>query len=361
MIPPVWNPIKILDLNHIRRSLDMMAKQVPTSSPWTADKADEWDSLTVEHYLDKTCWTRFSKDLVRLFVRTTLTAEPHEVSLLFLLWYINCGGGIDSLCSITNGAQEKKIEGGSQQVCEKLAKKLEGKIKLSNPVIAIEQQNDVAIVTDLHGKKYKAKYIISAIPQTYLNHITFRPPLPAVKQQLIQRMPMGAVFKTIMFYPTVFWRNFGLNGSSVTNFGPVAYTIDDTKPNEESPAIMGFIDADRAREMNEMTREKRLDTIKEYYAEAFKSNQFFNPIGYVEKNWMEEDYLGGVFYMPPGALSKYGRMLRNPIQRVHFAGTETATQWVGYMDGAVQAGERAAKEIQMATHIDQLAHITLTI
>ncbi|GFS96914.1 amine oxidase B [Nephila pilipes] len=37
--------------------------------------------------------------------------------------------------------------------------------------------------------------------------------------------------------------------------------------------------------------------------------------------------------------------LRTPIDRIYFAGTETAVKWSGYMDGAVEAGERAAREV----------------
>ena len=41
---------------------------------------------------------------------------------------------------------------------------------------------------------------------------------------------------------------------------------------------------------------------------------------------------------------EYGQALRAPVGRIHWAGTETATVWTGYMDGAVQAGKRAASE-----------------
>ncbi|XP_071478560.1 amine oxidase [flavin-containing] B-like [Diadema antillarum] len=62
---------------------------------------------------------------------------------------------------------------------------------------------------------------------------------------------------------------------------------------------------------------------------------------------MEEPYIGGgyVGYTVPGIITKYWKALREPIGRLYFAGTETATKWSGYMDGAVQAGERAAREI----------------
>lgn len=40
-------------------------------------------------------------------------------------------------------------------------------------------------------------------------------------------------------------------------------------------------------------------------------------------------------------------MIRKPIGKLHFAGTETATKWSGYMDGAIDAGERAAREVSV--------------
>ncbi|GFY25091.1 amine oxidase B [Trichonephila clavipes] len=74
---------------------------------------------------------------------------------------------------------------------------------------------------------------------------------------------------------------------------------------------------------------------------------FEQPIHYEEKNWMEEQYTGGCYtaMCPPGFLTRYGRALRKPIDRLYFAGTETSIKWSGYMNGAVEAGERAAREV----------------
>jgi monoamine oxidase len=67
-------------------------------------------------------------------------------------------------------------------------------------------------------------------------------------------------------------------------------------------------------------------------------------------NWADEAYTRGGYagYMPTGVWSSYGLALRLPIGRLHWAGTETATIWNGYMDGAVQSGERAAAEVLAA-------------
>jgi monoamine oxidase len=57
---------------------------------------------------------------------TNNTAEDHEMSLLFFLWYLRQGLGVNRIWQIKNGAQERKIIGGSQQLSIKMAKKLGG-------------------------------------------------------------------------------------------------------------------------------------------------------------------------------------------------------------------------------------------
>ena len=50
--------------------------------------------------------------------------------------------------------------------------------------------------------------------------------------------------------------------------------------------------------------------------------------------------------MPPGRLERLRTALREPVGRIHWAGTETSEVWNGYMDGAVRSGERAAREVR---------------
>lgn len=49
--------------------------------------------------------------------------------------------------------------------------------------------------------------------------------------------------------------------------------------------------------------------------------------------------------LPLGALTNFGKSLREPEGRVHFAGTETADLFAGYIEGAIRSGEHAASEI----------------
>jgi monoamine oxidase len=108
----------------------------------------------------------------------------------------------------------------------------------------------------------QADYVISAVPQAILNRIEFEPPLPANKIQLMQRIPMGSIIKTVMFYKTCFWRDAGFNGEMMTDKAPVYYCIDDTKPDGSHPAIMGFIQANNAMDLTHLSVEERYNNIK---------------------------------------------------------------------------------------------------
>ncbi|XP_060570840.1 amine oxidase [flavin-containing] B-like, partial [Ruditapes philippinarum] len=307
-MPPFWNPFKVLDINHFIRTFDIMAKQVPCEAPWAAKKAKQWDSMTVAQFIDKILWTQSAKEYAGIFMKALFCAELSEISLLGALWYFNCGGGVLRLISITNGAQEKKVEGGTQQISEGLAKLVGDYVKLSSPAVYIKYDDHTVIVKDSHGNVYEARYVISSVPPPLLNRIEFDPPLPWERLQLMQKMPMGSIIKTVMYYKTQFWKKLDLNGIALSSDSVCCCCIDDTKPNGGHPAIMGFILADRAREMAAATPLVRKEALCAHYAWVFGTDDFLHPVDYREYNWMADQYSGGCYssVMPPNVITKYG-------------------------------------------------------
>jgi monoamine oxidase len=99
--------------------------------------------------------------------------------------------------------------------------------------------------------------------------------------------------------------------------------------------------------MSKLTVEQRKQALAAFYAERFRCPELLKPVHYVEKNWSADEYAGGgfVFNYPPGVLTSLGCELRRPHGRVYFAGSETATSWIGCFEGAVQSAERAAREV----------------
>ncbi|KAK8770700.1 hypothetical protein V5799_012836 [Amblyomma americanum] len=57
--PTFWNPIVNMDVNNLFRSLDKMGEEIPAASPWDAPHAEEWDRMSFQDFIDRTCWTRW--------------------------------------------------------------------------------------------------------------------------------------------------------------------------------------------------------------------------------------------------------------------------------------------------------------
>ncbi|KAM7045707.1 amine oxidase [flavin-containing] A-like isoform 1-T2 [Molossus nigricans] len=347
--PPVWNPIAYLDYNNLWRTMDNMGKEIPADAPWNAPHAEEWDRITMKELIDKICWTQTAKQFASLFVNINVTSEPHEVSALWFLWYVKQCGGTTRIFSVTNGGQERKFVGGSGQVSELIMSRLGDRVKLSRPVTSVDQSGDNIIIETLNHEVYECKYVISAIPPTLTAKIHFIPELPPERNQLVQRLPMGAIIKCMMYYKEAFWKKKDYCGCMIIQDeeAPISITLDDTKPDGSLPAIMGFILARKAVQLAKLQKDQRKKIICELYSKVLGSEEALQPVHYEEKNWCEEQYSGGCYtaYFPPGIMTQYGRVIREPVGRIYFAGTETATHWSGYMEGAVEAGERAARSI----------------
>ncbi|XP_008151246.3 amine oxidase [flavin-containing] A [Eptesicus fuscus] len=347
--PPVWNPIAYLDYNNLWRTMDNMGKEIPADAPWNAPHAEEWDRITMKELIDKICWTQTARRFASLFVNINVTSEPHEVSALWFLWYVKQCGGTTRIFSVTNGGQERKFVGGSGQVSELIMEHLGDRVKLSHPVTCVDQSGDNIIIQTLNREVYQCKYVISAIPPALTTKIHFIPELPSERNQLVQRLPMGAIIKCMMYYKEAFWKKKDYCGCMIIEDeeAPISITLDDTKPDGSFPAIMGFILARKAIHLAKLQKDQRKKIICELYSKVLGSEEALQPVHYEEKNWCEEQYSGGCYtaYFPPGIMTQYGRIIREPVDRIHFAGTETATHWSGYMEGAVEAGERAARSI----------------
>ena len=162
-------------------------------------------------------------------------------------------------------------------------------------------------------------------------------------------MPQGTLIKAEAIYDKAFWRDAGLSGQAVADVGPARTTFDASPRNGTPGVMLGFVGGHDARIWAERSaaarRQAVLNNLADYYgAAALKPKKYF------EQDWSQEVWTRGcpVGYTAPGVLYEYGPALRRPVGRVHWAGTETSTFWIGYMDGAVRSGERAAREVLRA-------------
>ncbi len=336
--------LSLFELRRAMRQLDEFAHSVPTSAPHRAEHAREWDSMTVETWKRGALRTRGARDVIDLAVRSIFAAEPSEISLLYFLFYLNAGGGLERLAGVSGGAQERRFIGGAQQISEHLAEPLGKRLILDAPVLSIEQTDSSVRVRTARGDCIGRQVIVS-IPPTLAGRIDYAPSLPSLRDQLTQRMPMGSVIKCVAVYESPFWRKAGLSGEFLSDRDPIRLCFDECSHDTRQAALVGFMLGRSAREHCEQPEERR-DAALGSFARAF-GPKARDCVAYADKNWIEDRWSGGGYagLMPPGALTECGDALRKPCGRIHWAGTETATRWAGYMDGALEAGERAANEV----------------
>jgi monoamine oxidase len=324
-------------------------------APWEAANAAEWEAYTLERWVQENSKSPQFEKLVHTATRPIFGAEPRELSLLFTLFYIASSGDernpgtFERNFDTRNGGQMWRLVGGSQLVAIRIAHQLGRRVVLDSPVRRIEHgSRGVTVVSD--RVTVKAKRVIVAVPPTLAGRIDYEPLLPFQRDQLTQRYGQGTLTKVAAVYKLPFWRQEGLNGTAISTSGPVTATFDDSPPEasaKRGPGIIfGFVGGDDARAHAKLSPAARRAAVLKQFA-VFFGSQAKKPIGYFETSWSGEHWTRGcpVGIPSTGALLAYGPWLREPVGRIHWAGTETSNYWNGYMDGAVRSGERAAAEV----------------
>jgi monoamine oxidase len=224
------------------------------------------------------------------------------------------------------------------------------RVLLNTPVKKIMQNDEGALVVAGNDRIFKAKkVIIATIPNAY-DVIDFLPALPENKQILGTDSLPGIYAKTVLTYSEAWWREAGLVGKFFSNVGPAMFSWETSVPDLEQYSVALFSSGDIAAEWHALPDEEKNDAIVEHFAMLVGDELADRARDTLEINrmeWTGQDYIWGgpTAAMGPGMLREYGEALREPFQNLHFAGTETAYEWKGYLEGAVTAGQRAAQEV----------------
>jgi monoamine oxidase len=328
-----------------------LANEVGVAAPWKAKQARTWDAMTLAEWVNAEVPSVTGRALFAAVCQSIWGADPAELSMLYVLQYVAAAGGpghpgsFSRLITTAGGAQERRFAGGSQAVSQRVADRLGKRVVLRAPVRAVAQDSQgVRIVAD--GTTVDARHAILAVPPVLATRLAYSPALPKGKAALLKALVPGNLVKAEAVYPTPFWRAAGLTGQGVSDVGP-AGAIFDTSPADGSVGVIfGFVGGSAYRAWAPLPAAQRRAAVLELLA-AFVGDQARSPVDYFEQDWTKERWTRGcpVAHTAPGVLTKYGPWLRRAVHRVHFAGTETSDYWMGYMDGAVRAGERAAREV----------------
>ena len=377
------------DLTTAWRALDAMALTVDVATPWTAERAREWDAMTFATWLDVNVPSAEARQILRVLCTTMIAQEPYTVSFLHILFYIRAA---DGLVNLVVNEQQYRVVGGTQAPPIKMAQELgSDRLRLSSPVLALNQRDGlVELMVGASGASpstVTARYAILTGPPAVVNRMQFNPPLPFDKQQLIQRAPMGNSVKLTLAYATNFWDGLGLSGTVLASVPlgkierPVRTTLGsdvlfsncfDNSPYTGSggrvrsgvsehpsanagrtPAVLlCFCEGDCSEQMMALpTDAERVSVVTTFLARTF-GDAARHPVGFAYEHWAAAPFSAGAYsaFFPPGAWTQQGPSLRAAFGHVRWAGADYATVGNGYINGAIASSEAVANELHQLLH-----------
>jgi monoamine oxidase len=307
------------------------------------DRTDRLDGVTVADWLRRWVPSQRARATIETALVLLYSTELTQVSMGTFVSMADQPGGLLAELGTDGGAQQDLVIGGADASALKIAALLGSRLRLATP--AREIHHDVAgvrVVTD--DSTIAAKHVIVALPPPRVGGLAWKPGLPPWRANLIARMPMGSVTKLLAVYDRPFWRDGGWSGEALDAHGAVSSAFDVSPPG--GPGVLasltcGAKSVELAQLPSGVRQERILEAMSRWFGPAARQ-----PRTVVNVSWENEIYSGGGYAAVPipGTL-RLAQRVAEPIGRVHFAGTETAARFAGYIDGAISSGERAAQEV----------------
>jgi monoamine oxidase len=326
-----WFKAKLADL----------AEDINVANPSRSPNAMKLDAISVEEWKRRNLESPLLRHIFDQVVRTEYTVEPKDFSFLHFLSTLKMNGGLEAMFESSHSL---RLAEGFETLVERMAAELGDALKLNCQVYDVYHDDDgVRIVAE--NLTVTAQRVVLALPPNQAQRIDFEPMLPRSRMLVIQRMEMGSVIKCFALYDKPFWR-----GRPTHAIDPdeliFDHTLDASSYGDKHPALVAFIGGSDAVYWSDQTPEARKRAVLEGLSRVFGSEALY-PKLYFDHDWMTEPYIGGGYncYAPPGVITAGYEKIDEPIGRIHFAGTEMAEHYEGYIEGALESADRAAKEV----------------
>lgn len=236
-----------------------------------------------------------------------------------------------------------RLSGGTQTLIDTLAQKLEAQnIRLNARVTGMRDSEDTVTIETATGAVFEAdKVAVCLPPQLVASNIEFSPELPKPIREIlptVQTWMAGAV-KFTLEYPEPFWRNEGFSGMLYSHAGIIAEMYDHTNFEEDKFGFTGFLNSGAASYAQEVRKEFVLRQLGELLGD-----KALKPTAYFDKVWTDEFVLAGnpVIQRPHQNNGHPLLQMSYMNGKLFFCGTEMASEFAGYMEGAVIAAKNLA-------------------
>jgi len=342
--PHIWGTNLQEEVDRVWMALSELGQLVP--DPYQPQAGREAARLDRQSALD---WIRtldvhpLAKSHFLQHIRAEYTAEPERFSLLDL--------ARNSAMYYTMGHfhQNYRVIGGNDLIPCALADALPD-VRLNSPVISIRRLSEEVAVTYQQGESnltiYSA-FSILAVPLTTARFIDFHSSLPSEYQRMVNEVSYGSVTKVLIQYRNRFWEQRGWNGrlTTDTRIGMTWHAT--SHVDSEDGIITVYTGGEPAAKLSALPDDARIQLAVTEIEKLFPgSSQRIEHTATIA--WPNEEFTRGSYMaLAPGQVITHWETLMRPAGRLFFAG-EHATAIQGYMEGAVESGQRAARMILSA-------------
>lgn len=308
--------------------------------PWKNVELADFDERTLDDFIREMAHSERGRWWLTAKYRSDEAEDPSRIGLLgWLVGYRNY------IAREPDAASAYRIGGGMGTLFEALAATLKTSIHTEQSVQRIIQMGDRAVLQFGDGEATVDRVIL-ALPPPALERIVFDPPLCPQTRCAIEACGMSRGIKICLEFDRHFWHDEDWNGSLICDM-PIQQCWDGTKG--ERPVLNFYIGGEETQFW--INHPKPAAEALRQLAEIFPSaaDHFVEGLLF---DWVGDTFARGAFsHLAPGYVMKHMQHISKPNGLIHFAGEHTA-MWVGFIEGALESGERAAAEvIDAADHL----------
>lgn len=301
-----------------------------------------WKNRSVRWWLERVP-NRRARRILDVLASVSTTADLDRSSMHAFLDMIRHEGGLTTMLATAGGAQDSLVAEGAGTLVERLAAELDGRIVYDSPVTALDR-DDAGVTVHSATGTYRAGKVIVTVPPPMATRIQHRPALPGERIRLQDNMYMGSVYKAIAVYERPSWRERG--DAEFISLAEPGLAVFDTSPPGGPGHLCVLIAGPEARSLDALDESSRRSTVLDALA-AHLGSDVRAPRGWHEKSWHRDPHAGGGYAAMPVIGHPEGHLPVSavPTGNIHWAGTETASEHAGYIEGAIESGERVAREV----------------
>lgn len=325
---------------------DLSQASYPTTYYQSTARGRELDLMSIRDWINETVPGGFDSRLGQLLeVAYNIeygaeTTEQSALNLIYLLGYR--GQGQIRLFGPSN--EKYRIRGGNEQLAAALAQRLQGQIQLGRRLTAVRRNLDGTYRLDFNGTAVTADRVVLALPFSILRSSVniAAANFSARKLQAIYQLGMGQNAKQHLQFNNRVWNREGLNGDSYSDTGyQVTWEVTRGQPGSAG-ILVNYTGGARAVNAASLTPGEavaQLSAAMPWLAAEFNGKSQL-------EHWPSNPLtLGSYSFWKPGQYQQFAGVEGEREGGVHFCGEHTSLDFQGYLNGAVETGERAAAEI----------------